>query len=130
MDYETPESTPDVSLEFAHDTTASRLARRAIEPLLREDGQFAEDVSLAVSEIVTNVVEHTPDGGKLTAWDRDPLTLEVEDFGGGDPATPLMPADVGGHGMAIISRVADHWGVRKTRMGKVVWAMFGRPRHQ
>ncbi len=121
-------SQPDVSFAFDCEPHAPRAARRAIAPLLHENGRFAEDVQLATSEMVTNVVEHTHDGGRLEAWDDDPLLIEVEDFNAITPTVPAVPAERGGRGLAIVTHVADDWGVVPTELGKIVWAKFRRPR--
>ncbi|MEO5838295.1 MAG: ATP-binding protein [Acidimicrobiales bacterium] len=118
---------PDVRVDFGHDALAPRRARKAIEPLLREGGQFADDVTLAASEVVSNVVLHTHDGGRLEAWDDDPLVFEVQDFDPIVPAPPVAPRDNGGRGLAIVDHVADEWGVEPTADGKKVWAKFRRP---
>jgi anti-sigma regulatory factor (Ser/Thr protein kinase) len=121
---------PDVRFEFAHDRAAAAAARHEVDELLSEpDDPIADDVRLATSELVTNVVRHTPDGGELRAWDPRPdvpLRLEVEDP---DPGVPAIPADtpaIGGRGLRIVSAVADEWGVEQRPPGKVVWAEFDR----
>ena len=83
--------------------------------------------ALATSEIVSNVVEHTHDGGRLDAWDDNPLVLEVEDY---DPNIPTIPAtgtEQGGRGLALVEGLAEAWGIEPTETGKVVWAKFERP---
>jgi anti-sigma regulatory factor (Ser/Thr protein kinase) len=95
------------------------------------DDPIADDVRLAASELVTNVVTHTDDGGELRAWDPRPdvpLRLEVEDP---DPALPEIPAQtpsIGGRGLSIVDQIADDWGVDQQPPGKVVWAEFDRNR--
>ena len=73
---------PDVRFEFEHDRRAATEARHEVDRLLSEpDDPIADDVPLATSELVTNVVRHTDDGGELRAWDPRPdvpLRLEVE----------------------------------------------------
>jgi anti-sigma regulatory factor (Ser/Thr protein kinase) len=120
-------SEPDVSFEFAHDRAAARQARNAIAPLLHEDGQFADDVELVTSEIVTNVVEHTDNGGRLDAWDDNPLVLEVEDYDPNIPTIPPAGTELGGRGLLLVESLAEEWGVEPTEIGKVVWAKFERP---
>lgn len=128
---------PDLRYGFASDAQAPRGARRAVEPWLEEPGDpIAEDVSLATSEMVTNVITHTTGGGELRLWDPKPdvpLRLEVEDC---DPQlpTPVQPGDraVGGRGLRILEHLSDRWGFVRTVLGKFVWAEFdrskGRPR--
>ena len=118
---------PDVSVEIHHDARAPGTARRAVAPLLVEDGEFAERVELAASELVTNVVEHTDDGGRFEAWDSDPLVVAVSDTDRRIPTIPERSTIRGGRGLSIVDQVADDWGVEPTDTGKVVWAEFDRP---
>ena len=118
---------PDLSFEFPHDPAAPRLAREAIAPLLHEEGEFADDVTLVTSEIVSNVVEHTHDGGRLDAWDDNPLVLEVEDYDPNVPTIPPAGTERGGRGLSLVNDLAEEWGVERTETGKVVWAKFERP---
>jgi anti-sigma regulatory factor (Ser/Thr protein kinase) len=123
---------PDLRYEFGHDPRAPSEARREVDRLLPEpDDPIADDVRLTTSELVTNVVKHTDDGGEVRAWDPRPdvpLRLEVEDS---DPSLPEVPVEapaVGGRGLAIVDQVADDWGVEPQSPGKVVWAEFDRNR--
>ena len=55
---------PDVRFRFGHDVRAIRQARERLDPLLSEpDDAIADDVRLAASEMVTNVIAHTDGGG-------------------------------------------------------------------
>jgi len=123
---------PDVRYEFQHDRHAPAEARHEMDQLLKDpDDPIAEDVQLTTSELVTNVVTHTDDGGELRGWDPRPdvpLRLEVEDP---DPEVPAIPAEspsIGGRGLAIVDAVADDSGVEPQPQGKVVWAEFDRNR--
>jgi anti-sigma regulatory factor (Ser/Thr protein kinase) len=81
------------------------------------------------SELVSNVVQHTEEGGIVEAWDPKPdvpFRLEVSDC---DPSLPLSPGvatDEGGRGLHIVDDVAGEWGVIQRRGGKTVWAHFDR----
>lgn len=125
---------PDVRFEFEHDPHAPADARARMEELLSDPGDpIAEDVRLTTSELVTNVVRHTDDGGELRAWDPKPdvpLRIEVEDPGPDVPAIPAKAPAIGGLGLAIVDAVADDWGVEPQSSGKVVWAEFDRNQHQ
>jgi anti-sigma regulatory factor (Ser/Thr protein kinase) len=126
---------PDVEYTFGHESSAARGARRAIEPLVSDpDDPISEDVRLVTSELVTNVVLHTEDGGALRAWDPKPavpLRIEVEDqdVAARDVvvARPEGVRRVGGRGLRIVDDLADDWGIIATETGKVVWAEFNRP---
>ena len=131
-----PDRPPDVDLAFGHDLDAPRRARRAIRRLVADpDDPIAEAVVLSASELVTNTLRHTDDGGTMRAWDPRPdvpLRLEVEDDDPTIPQLPTNPAPTrpGGRGLIIVQEVADEWGVEATDSGKVVWAEFDRNRHQ
>jgi len=123
---------PDVRYQFGHTRRAAAEARDQLNRLLTDpDDPIADDVRLATSEMVTNVVVHTADGGELRAWDPRPdvpLRVEVEDD---DPAGPTIPVDrpaVGGLGLSIVDTVSDRWGVEDAPPGKIVWAEFDRVR--
>ncbi len=118
---------PDVGFEFANDPGAPRAARAALGRLFPDDGAFAEDVSLVASELVSNVVLHTTEGGHLHAWDDDPLRLEVHDHVPMLPASNTFIHDIGGRGLEIVDGIADHWGARLEGDGKTLWAEFRRP---
>jgi anti-sigma regulatory factor (Ser/Thr protein kinase) len=125
--------TPQARFDIEHDDTAGRRARKALDDLFSEpDDPIADDVRLAASELVNNVVQHTADGGELRVWDPKPdvpLRLEVEDTECDTvPAIPTEPRDDGGRGLAIVDAVADEWGVEPLPDGKIVWAEFDRHR--
>jgi hypothetical protein len=131
-----PDRPPDVELPFDHDPDAPRRARREIRRLVPDpDDPIVDAVVLSASELVTNTLVHTDDGGTMRAWDPQPdvpLRLEVEDH---DPTIATAqanpePHQPGGHGLNIVGVVSDEWGVQPTDSGKVVWAEFDRNKHQ
>jgi hypothetical protein len=122
----TDRPSPDISFEFGNDATAPRAARAALEPLFPGDGQFAENVGLVASELVSNVVLHTNDGGRMDAWDADPLRLEVRDHNSQLPVPATGHHEVGGRGLRIVAGVADRWGAVLVPYGKLIWAEFSR----
>ena len=112
-------------MTFESDTIAVRSVRRALAPLLNGDARIARDVVLAASEIVTNVVQHTEDGGRFEAWiDDDYIVLRVHDDGAGFPTASEHQSERGERGLAIVAKIAEAWGVEPTSPGKVVWARF------
>jgi anti-sigma regulatory factor (Ser/Thr protein kinase) len=126
-----PPQPADASFEFGKEPDAPKRARRAVRELVDDPcDPIADAVTLAASELVANVIQHTSDGGTMRAWDPKPdvpLRLEVEDH---DPLVP-QPAtpgadQVSGRGLKIVDGVADAWGVEPTAQGKVVWAEFDR----
>ena len=117
-------------MDFGHEASAPRRVRKALEPLIATPGDpIADDVRVVASELVSNVVQHTDDGGTVRAWDPKPdvpFRLEVEDS---DDATPQAATDAseqGGRGLHIVDDRTDAWGVEHTTPGKTVWAEFDR----
>jgi hypothetical protein len=117
---------PDVVFEFGHDASAPSQARRAFQFLL--DAHFAafDDVILAVSELVTNVVRHTDNGGIVRGWGPSAsglVRIEVEDA---SPTRPNLrdhaPDGPGGRGLPIIDHLSSAWGVTTIGSRKLVWA--------
>jgi anti-sigma regulatory factor (Ser/Thr protein kinase) len=90
---------------------------------------IAEDVSLVVSELVTNAVRYAepPVVLEIEAAD-DEVTISVAD---GSPGRPKRrdaePHDEGGRGLALIDLLAAETGVRPQPPGKAVWAVLPRP---
>jgi anti-sigma regulatory factor (Ser/Thr protein kinase) len=120
---------PDVRFDFEHDEDAPRDARRALRPLFPQPDRLANDVGLVASELVSNVIRHTDEGGLMQAWDDDPLRLEVSDT---DPTLPSVPGEAdehGGYGLRIVDDVTDEWGARREANGKTLWAEFRRRRN-
>jgi anti-sigma regulatory factor (Ser/Thr protein kinase) len=113
---------------------AASAARAYVEAALESWGLTAltENVTLVVSELVTNTVRYAPDlltlECSISADGR--FVLEVA-----DPSAELPipgeagPFDVRGRGLVIVEALADEWGARLTddTGGKVVWAAFDVP---
>lgn len=118
--------TPDVHFAFGHETGAPGEARQLLTSLLRSDDLLLADVMLVASELVSNVVNHTDDGGSLDAWNSDPFRLEVSDHEHSMPATSNPKGERGGWGLAIVAVLARRWGVVVTAQGKTVWLEFDR----
>ena len=80
------------------------------------------------ANLVSNVVQHTDDGGTVRAWDPKPdvpFRLEVEDADRGSPDSEETNND-GGKGLHIVDELSDEWGVDRSPRGKTVWAEFDR----
>ncbi len=123
-----PRNGPDVAFRFGHTASAARQARHVLDRILvGSDVNFAWDVSLATSEMVSNVVAHTDNGGVLNAWDTNPLRIEVHDTSHVIPLMRTRVDEPGGRGLGIVDTLATTWGARETSDGKVVWAEFNRP---
>ena len=81
-----------------------------------------EAIQLMVSELVTNVIRHTPtgDGELRLLLDDGAVRIEVEDQGTGIPDRPAVPdrRRGGGFGLFVVDRLADRWGVWD---GNCIW---------
>jgi anti-sigma regulatory factor (Ser/Thr protein kinase) len=94
----------------------SRAARGIDE--LRQSGE------LILSELLTNAIQ----AGCSTvtvrvATDTRAIRIGVTDDAGGIPlARPAAPTDLSGRGLAIVTAVADDWGVLRSGSRKEVWA--------
>jgi anti-sigma regulatory factor (Ser/Thr protein kinase) len=122
---------PDLDVHFSHSSTAPRTARRALQPIFTPEDPIAQDVAIVTSELVSNVIQHTDDGGTVRAWDPKPdvpFRLEVSDTGPPLTATLAPPQEVGGRGLDIVDALAVAWGVdlASPGPGKTVWAEFDR----
>ncbi|MCU1372206.1 MAG: protein serine/threonine phosphatase [Ilumatobacteraceae bacterium] len=112
---------------FLPDLGASRLARRwtyeQLDPLGIDDLSM-ENILLATSEIVTNVITHTSSAPTITLRvDPPQICVEVMDSSSRMPITrDAKPGRPGGWGLRIVDRAADRWGATLTSSGhKVVW---------
>jgi anti-sigma regulatory factor (Ser/Thr protein kinase) len=88
-------------------------------------GERADDLALAVNEVLSNSVYHAQDNGALRIWDEPGgLVCEVRDRG--HIAHPLIgreePAigQVGGHGVWLVNLVCDLVQVRSSENGSTV----------
>ncbi|MFC1443284.1 ATP-binding protein [Streptacidiphilus sp. N1-10] len=89
-----------------------------------EQQAVAEDVLLLVSELVTNACLHA--GGPTELALRctgERLRVEVSDLSPQQPhpRTPHQAARPGGHGLHIVTRLAEVWGSAPSERGKTVW---------
>jgi anti-sigma regulatory factor (Ser/Thr protein kinase) len=79
-----------------------------------------EDAVLLISELVTNAVKYGPEHGEIrliVGADEDRLRFTVHDTGAG-PLPAMRPMDRlphqgGGHGLRLVDRVSDRWGVER-----------------
>ncbi len=90
------------------------------------------DVTLACSELAANSVTHSASarpGGQFTVTvevrDGDYAWIEVTDEGG--PWREVTTRDPRGHGLDIVSALADYWDVRGGDGGRVVCARLDWP---
>jgi anti-sigma regulatory factor (Ser/Thr protein kinase) len=84
----------------------------------------SDDAALVTTELAANAVVHARSPFEVTAKrGADVVRIEVSDACADDPeprsASPVAGA---GRGLTIVAAVAERWGFRHTRDGKVVWA--------
>ena len=84
-------------------------------------------VSLCVSELVTNALDHaTPPFELRVRRDADRLRVEVSDASSARPVPRRVePSALRGRGLQFIEQIAARWGVVPRPNGKTVWAEFG-----
>ena len=104
-------------------------ARAFLAQFVRSEGaeQYAEDGQLVISELVTNAGQHA---GTEMSVDLEltgaGLEVGVYDEGPGEPhIVPVAERETGGHGLAMVARIAQEWGVQfAERGGKRVWCLL------
>lgn len=136
----TPAQRVTLRIPLAADAPAA--ARQAVTslPAIRHDPGLSDDVGLALSEVVTNILVHADvDEGEpieLTAIDHgDLLYVEVWDPGAGfDPEHAAGGfGGVGGWGLLMVDQLADRWAVASEAGGTRFWFEIdrgGRPVEQ
>ncbi|MEV5481547.1 MULTISPECIES: ATP-binding protein [Streptomyces] len=90
-------------------------------------GPLAENIVLAVSELVTNAVEHGKGGvGLRVRYPDNELRIEVTD-GNPTPAKMRRAADndASGRGLLLVTVLAHEWGVSDG--GTTTWCVFRAP---
>lgn len=104
----------------------ARAARSFAVDALRSWGwDDVEVAELLVSELASNAVQHTPSptvGVELIELGPDRVRVEVVNQGVGRPEPqPPDPGRIGGHGLAVVVRLASGWGVRHGADATTVW---------
>jgi two-component sensor histidine kinase len=94
------------------------------------------DAIAVVAELVGNAVRHAaplPGGVVRVAWrlrksrkGGDQVEVRVTDGGSAVPPRVRVvgPESVDGRGLAIVSALADRWGVDRDGLGQSVWAVL------
>jgi anti-sigma regulatory factor (Ser/Thr protein kinase) len=88
--------------------------------------EVLEDITLCVSELVTNALDHAAPPIELrVALDRDRLRVEVQDNSRASPVRKdPLPTDFRGRGLVFVACIAARWGFHPSAAGKTVWAEF------
>jgi serine phosphatase RsbU (regulator of sigma subunit)/anti-sigma regulatory factor (Ser/Thr protein kinase) len=118
------------TLDLPSDPAAVARARRYTSETLAAWGleELSFSTELVVSELVTNAIRYGKGPIQLRLIRHDRLTCEV--FDAGSTAPHLRRArtfDEGGRGLLLVAQLAERWGTRHTREGKVIWAELALP---
>jgi anti-sigma regulatory factor (Ser/Thr protein kinase) len=112
-------------IDLAGDRSAARQARAFAQEALADwhRENMMDEVSLAVSELVTNAVVHAESDVTLTLVDLDSVVqIRVQDD---QPKPPQVRRaatyETGGRGLQIVTTLSSRWGVDPAPPGKVVW---------
>jgi anti-sigma regulatory factor (Ser/Thr protein kinase) len=122
----TPES---IVLMLDRTVDAPRAARDRVREVATGpalDGTRADDAVLLVSELVTNAVKYGGDGRieLVIEQPRGIMRVAVRDTGGPGPLPEMREPGLagGGHGLRLVDRIADRWGVEHG--STIVWFEF------
>jgi anti-sigma regulatory factor (Ser/Thr protein kinase) len=85
--------------------------------------EIAFTTELILSELLTNAIQHATSPVQVRLLrDRTLLICEVSD---GTSTSPHLryaaTMDEGGRGLFLVAQLADRWGTRYTKEGKVIW---------
>lgn len=117
-------------LPFEAEPQAVGRLRRAVGVELAAWGAavLSDAVTLAVSELATNVIRHVGQGTPATLMMEtygDCLRIELHDISPAMPRyQPSSPRDETGRGLALIAAVSDRWFAKATAGGKAVCCEF------
>jgi two-component sensor histidine kinase len=120
---------------------ATEARQRLVHELGNEVGpELLADAGSVVAELVGNAVTHArplPGNVVRVAWrlcrDTSGIRLQVWVTDGGAPDDQprpqwVAPEAVQGRGLAIVTAIADRWGVRLDGLAQSVWAELRWPR--
>ena len=113
-----PAGPPDVVVDLDGSIAVARRAFAAAAMVWGLTAGRADELSLAVSEVVTNAVVHGGGVASLRVWCRHDLTCVVDDGGAGndDPLlgyVPPLPGSLGGYGLWVTRQLFD-----RTELGR------------
>ncbi|MFC7387078.1 ATP-binding protein [Sphaerisporangium rhizosphaerae] len=130
---ETPPGLRTVCWDVPHDPAVLSKVRGMVHEALTTWNLtgIAEDVVLAVGELLGNAVTHGAPPIRLSLWvGTGEFCVRVTDHGPGRPRRLDLAADaVHGRGLAIVAALADDYGVTPTPdgTGKTAWARWRFP---
>ncbi|MES4889643.1 SpoIIE family protein phosphatase [Streptomyces sp. NPDC096012] len=118
------------TLDLPSDPAAVARARRFTTETLAAWGleHLSFGAELIVSELVTNAIRYGKGPIQLRLIRHHRLTCEVFDAGSAAPhLRRARTFDEGGRGLLLVAQLAERWGTRPTREGKVIWAELTLP---
>jgi two-component sensor histidine kinase len=90
--------------------------------------EVANDVTLLVSELVTNAVKFaglsSDERIRLDLRchpDRVEVMLHYVEHNSFDPSVPVSPRDTSGWGLYLVDRLSDHWSIVQTNGEVEAW---------
>ncbi|WP_181871173.1 ATP-binding protein [Sphaerisporangium album] len=118
--------------ELAASPESVALAREFVQKRLRHGHPALYDVTLLVSEVVTNAVMHSESKNTGTvavaiAESHGRVRVEVIDAGGEIVLPAMVDSDEddrfaeGGRGLMLVSLISEEWGTFRHEAGKTVW---------
>ena len=110
----------EIGYREAADLTVVRMFVRSHAIRLGLPPLRADMLTLAVSELATNTLQHTSGGGRVRVWAvGDRLHCEVIDQGAVRTFGRAMPAAdaIRGRGLAIVERICDEIDIREEADG-------------
>ncbi|GGR49752.1 hypothetical protein GCM10010497_61370 [Streptomyces cinereoruber] len=113
------------TLDLPSDPAAVAGARRFAADTLTAWGLDALSFTteLIVSELVTNAIRYGRSPIRLRMIRQSTLTCEVSDANSTAPhLRRARTYDEGGRGLLLVAQLAERWGTRHHREGKVIWA--------
>lgn len=125
---------PDATVLAYSDADDLPTARAFAREKAREHGlgpDQADAMALAVSELVTNTLQHTSAGGRLRIWaDDTSVYCDVTDTGAVRTFGRAMPAPDAdrGRGLALVERLCDGVTAIAEAGGTLVRVRFARDR--
>ncbi len=114
-------------MHFTNDPECVAACRDFVERALRPRSvELVDRAVLVTSELVTNAIRHTRQGGSLeVVIGPELLRLEVSDYSHSEPRQlPHGESAMHGRGLPIVSTLASDWGVHESGAGKTIWATF------
>ncbi|WP_329083566.1 ATP-binding protein [Streptosporangium sp. NBC_01469] len=127
----TPRKALEAYWDLPADLEVVGAARRLVREVLVAWGisAVAEDVTMVVSELVSNAVVHGKAPITLSLHRHGRIVCgEVTDHSIVWPSPlPAGPDSEHGRGLAIVTAYADRWGVESAPEGKTVWFVCVEP---